>query len=142
MIGECQLGWRGLPAVLAYHPGPDCLGRVCARHRLGRGVRQSLAALQRRIVPRAPALATVIEFSHRLTSGLSLLAIAALVVWIFRAWRAVIGPAGGGLSGVADRDEARLAPGWCSSSWWPTSDDGRAMFVAVHLLNTFYCSAP
>ena len=36
------------------------------------------------VVPRAPALATMIEFGHRLSSGLSLLLIGGLV---FGAWR-------------------------------------------------------
>jgi cytochrome c oxidase assembly protein subunit 15 len=38
------------------------------------------------IVPRAPALETAIEFAHRATSGLALLAVVVLVVWAFRAF--------------------------------------------------------
>lgn len=37
------------------------------------------------VVPRAPALETVIEFTHRATSGLSLLLVVALVAWTWRA---------------------------------------------------------
>ena len=36
------------------------------------------------VVPRAPALATIIEMTHRLTSGLALLAVVALVIWAIR----------------------------------------------------------
>src|SRR5512139_2354559 len=38
------------------------------------------------VVPRAPQVETMIEFSHRLTSGLSLVLIAVLVVWGFRVY--------------------------------------------------------
>jgi cytochrome c oxidase assembly protein subunit 15 len=37
------------------------------------------------VVPRAPQVATVIEFAHRVTSGLALGLVIALVVWTFRA---------------------------------------------------------
>jgi heme A synthase len=37
------------------------------------------------VVPRAPSLQTIIEFTHRLTSGAALIAILGLVVWSFRA---------------------------------------------------------
>lgn len=38
------------------------------------------------IIPLAPTVATVIEFSHRLTSGIALLTVAGLLVWSFRAF--------------------------------------------------------
>src|SRR5436853_6203595 len=36
------------------------------------------------VLPRAPSVERIIEFSHRLTSGLSLLLVVALCVWAFR----------------------------------------------------------
>ena len=38
------------------------------------------------VVPRSPALATIIEFTHRVTSGLALALVAGLVAWAFRAF--------------------------------------------------------
>ena len=38
------------------------------------------------VVPRAPEAKTVVEFTHRLTSGLALLLVVGLVVWAFRAY--------------------------------------------------------
>ena len=38
------------------------------------------------VVPREPALATIIEMTHRLTSGLALLAVVGLVVWAIRSF--------------------------------------------------------
>src|SRR5215207_4945149 len=37
------------------------------------------------MLPRAPSVATLIEFSHRLTSGLALIAVVILLVWTRRA---------------------------------------------------------
>jgi heme A synthase len=36
------------------------------------------------VVPRAPALETLVEFTHRATSGIALLLVFALAVWVFR----------------------------------------------------------
>jgi heme A synthase len=38
------------------------------------------------VILRSPALATVIEFTHRITSGLDLLLLVAMLVWAFRAF--------------------------------------------------------
>jgi heme A synthase len=38
------------------------------------------------VIPSAPQLKTVIEFSHRLTSGLALIAVVILAIWAFRAF--------------------------------------------------------
>ena len=37
------------------------------------------------VIPRAPSVATLIEYSHRLTSGLALLGVLALLAWTWRA---------------------------------------------------------
>lgn len=39
------------------------------------------------VIPREPSIKTLIEFSHRLTSGLALLLVVSMVVWAFRATR-------------------------------------------------------
>ena len=38
------------------------------------------------VVPRAPAVDTLIEFTHRMSSGLALLSVAGLLIWAFRAF--------------------------------------------------------
>ena len=38
------------------------------------------------VIPRAPSIATLVEYSHRLTSGLALLGVVALMVWTWRVW--------------------------------------------------------
>jgi cytochrome c oxidase assembly protein subunit 15 len=90
-------------------------------------------------LPRDPTVATLIEFTHRATSGLALLALLALVVAVWRSR-----PAG---------HPARSAAGWSMLFMLTEAGVGaglvlfelvadnrsmaRALFMAVHLANTF-----
>ncbi|HSB18890.1 MAG TPA: COX15/CtaA family protein [Anaeromyxobacteraceae bacterium] len=90
------------------------------------------------VIPRAPALETAIEFTHRATSGLSLLLVIALVVWTRRALprghaarRAAL--AGLGLMVVeALLGAALVLYGWVARDTSPE----RGWVMAVHLTNT------
>lgn len=91
------------------------------------------------VLPRAPEVATMIEFTHRLTSGVALLLVAALVVWAFRAR-----PKGDRLrfwavaSGAFIVSEALLGAGLVLFGL--VADDAspaRAFAMIAHLLNTF-----
>lgn len=91
------------------------------------------------VIPRAPDLEMLIEYSHRLTSGLALLGVVALAWWTFRAC-----PAG---------HPARRGAGWSLFFMLTEAAVGallvlfqlvadnasmaRALFMAVHLVNTF-----
>ncbi len=91
------------------------------------------------VVPLAPTTQMVVEFSHRVTSGLALLSVVALAVWT---WRAA--PAG---------HPARRTAGWSMFFMLTEAAVGaalvlfrlvadnasmaRAMFMSVHLVNTF-----
>ncbi len=91
------------------------------------------------VVPRAPALETVVEFSHRLTSGLSLVLIAALIVWGWRVFKPG-SPARKTLvaSGVFIILEA-LIGAWLVLAGLTAENDSvaRAVSMALHLINTF-----
>lgn len=92
------------------------------------------------VVPRAAQTATLIEFSHRLTSGLALLLVVALVIAVFRSR-----PRG---------HAARPAAAWAMAFMAGEAAVGamlvlfelvagnrslaRGLFMAVHLLNTFF----
>jgi cytochrome c oxidase assembly protein subunit 15 len=105
----------------------------------GAGCGQHWPLCNGEIVPRAPAVATIIELTHRLTSGLALLALLALVVAVWRAR-----PAG---------HPARRAAGWSMVFMLIEAGVGaglvlfqlvadnpsmaRALAMAVHLANTF-----
>ena len=91
------------------------------------------------VIPRAPAVATLIEYSHRLTSGLALLAVVALLVWTWRACAAGH-PArrGAVLSLIFILTEAAVGAGLVLFEL--VADNAtmaRAMFMAAHLVNTF-----
>jgi len=91
------------------------------------------------VVPREPAMATIVELTHRVTSGVALLALAALVVTVWRNR-----PSG---------HPARRAAGWAMLFMLTEAGVGaglvlfelvadnasmaRALFMAVHLANTF-----
>ena len=125
--------------VLAYNVAVIAWGAYVRATGSGAGCGNHWPLCNGEIVPRAPGIATMIEFSHRLTSGLSLVAIAVLVVWTFRACAAGH-PAriGAVLSGVLILTEAAVGAGLVLFEL--VADNAtmaRAMFVAVHLLNTF-----
>ncbi|HSC25800.1 MAG TPA: COX15/CtaA family protein [Vicinamibacterales bacterium] len=91
------------------------------------------------VVPRAPGVATLIEYSHRLSSGAALLAVVALLVWIRRTCPPGH-PArlGSVLSVVFMITEAAVGAGLVLFEL--VADDAsaaRAMFMSTHLLNTF-----
>jgi heme A synthase len=91
------------------------------------------------VLPQAPRTATVIEFSHRLTSGIALLMVVGLLVWAFRAFP----------RGHATRKAAlwamafmvgEAAVGAALVLFRLVADNpsmARAMFGATHLVNTF-----
>lgn len=90
------------------------------------------------IIPRAPEAATRIEFTHRVTSGLSLLLVAALGVWAFRAF-----PRGSRvrkfafLSAVFLVMEALLGAGLVLLEYVAyNTSPGRAVYLSAHLINT------
>jgi heme A synthase len=91
------------------------------------------------VVPRAAQLETMIEFAHRITSGLSVVLIAALILW---GWR--LSRPGHPIrkmlvaSGVFILLEA-LIGAWLVLAGLTADNDsiGRAVSMALHLINTF-----
>jgi len=91
------------------------------------------------VLPRAPAVATLIEFTHRTTSGVALLLVVGLIAWSFRTrakgdrlrfWAAA--------SGAFIVSEALLGAGLVLFRL--VADDAstaRAFAMVAHLLNTF-----
>lgn len=125
--------------VLVYNIGVILWGAYVRATGSGAGCGSHWPLCNGQVVPRAPTVETLIEFSHRLTSGLALLAVAALLVWTWRSCPPghparrgavlsmvfMLAEAGVGAALVLFRlvaDNASLA---------------RALFMAVHLVNTF-----
>jgi len=91
------------------------------------------------VVPRAPALETMVEFMHRATSGIALLLVVALAAWVFRA-RPKGHPArrAAGASVVFILVEAAVGAALVLFGLVAENDSvARALFMAGHLANTF-----
>jgi heme a synthase len=91
------------------------------------------------VIPRSPTIETLIEYSHRLTSGIALIAVVVLAWWVWRAC-APGHPArkGAALSLVFMLTEAAVGAGLVLFQLVADNASmARAMFMAVHLVNTF-----
>jgi heme A synthase len=91
------------------------------------------------VVPRAPALDTMVEFAHRATSGLALLLVFALALWVFRD-RPKGHPARPAAAASVFFILVEAAVGAALVLFGLVADNdsvARALFVAGHLANTF-----
>lgn len=91
------------------------------------------------VIPRPQSVETLIEFTHRATSGLALLAVFAMFLWVFRAYpRGHIVRLGASLSLFFIVVEALLGAGLVLFEWVAHNTSvARAISMAVHLANTF-----
>src|SRR5678810_377041 len=72
------LGWNLLVILWGVFLRASKSGDGCGQHWL---------TCQGEVIPPAPQLKTIIEFSHRVTSSLAGIVIIILVVWAFKRWR-------------------------------------------------------
>ena len=126
-------------AVLAYNVAVILWGAYVRATGSGAGCGNHWPLCDGQVIPRDPGIATLIEFSHRLTSGLALLAVVALLVWVRRACEpghpARIGAV---LSLVLILFEAAIGAGLVLFEL--VADNAtmaRALFMGLHLTNTF-----
>ncbi len=73
--------------VLAYNLVVILWGVFLRASKSGDGCGQHWLTCHGEVIPSAPELKTVIEFTHRLTSALDGVLVIVLVVWAFRIWR-------------------------------------------------------
>jgi cytochrome c oxidase assembly protein subunit 15 len=91
------------------------------------------------VVPRAPGVETMVEYTHRLTSGVALLLVFLLAVWVFRE-RPKRHPARGAAmaSVLFILTEAAVGAGLVLLQLVAENESvARALFMAGHLANTF-----
>ena len=70
--------------VLAYNVVVILWGVFLRASKSGDGCGQYWLTCHGEVIPSAPELKTVIEFSHRLTSGVAFFAVLILLIWAFR----------------------------------------------------------
>jgi heme a synthase len=125
--------------VLAYNVAVIVWGAYVRATGSGAGCGSHWPLCNGSMIPRTPSVATMIEYSHRLTSGLALLSVVALVVWALRALpRGHAARTGAVLSLVFMVTEAGVGAGLVLFQLVADNvSAARAMFMGVHLLNTF-----
>ncbi len=126
-------------SVLAYNVAVILWGAYVRATGSGAGCGAHWPLCNGEMVPRAPDAAMLIEYSHRVTSGLALVGVVLLLVWTWRATRPGH-PArtGAVLSLLFMLTEAAVGAGLVLFQL--VADNAtmaRAMFMAVHLVNTF-----
>lgn len=125
--------------VLAYNIFVILLGAYVRASGSGAGCGAHWPLCNGVIVPRPERIETIIEFSHRITSGLTLVLIAILVIW---AWRKYPPKSpiriSSALAGVFIITEALVGAGLVLFQLVEKNDSVyRAVSVMVHLVNTF-----
>lgn len=105
----------------------------------GAGCGSHWPACNGQIIPRAAQIETLVEFTHRLTSGLALALVVGLLVWAWRAYpRRHPARLGAALSMLFITSEALVGAGLVLFGL--TADDdstARAVVIVIHLINTF-----
>jgi len=126
-------------AVLAYNLGVIAWGAYVRATGSGAGCGAHWPLCNGEVIPRAPDAEMLVEFSHRLTSGLALVAVVALAIWVMRACRPGH-PArmGAAWALVFMLMEAALGAGLVLFQLVADNESiARALFMAAHLANTF-----
>ena len=126
-------------SVLAYNVAVIGWGAYVRATGSGAGCGNHWPLCNGQMVPPSPTIATLIEYSHRLTSGLALLSVVALLAWTWRACR----PGHPARTGAAASlffmlTEAAVGAGLVLFQLVAdNASAARTMFMGVHLLNTF-----
>jgi heme A synthase len=126
-------------AVLGYNVAVIVWGAYVRATGSGAGCGAHWPLCNGEIIPRAARVATLVEFSHRLTSGAALICVLALAIWTWRACRSGHPARSGALLSVFFMlTEAAVGAGLVLFQLVADNASfARAMFLAVHLINTF-----
>jgi len=124
--------------VLAWNVGVILWGAYVRATGSGAGCGAHWPLCNGEVVPRAPDTAMLVEFSHRLTSGMALILVFALAVWI---WRTVAAGHQARRAGVASAVfivvEALLGAGLVLFGLVARDESlARALVMPLHLANT------
>jgi heme A synthase len=125
-------------SVLAFNLAVVLWGAFVRATGAGAGCGQHWPLCNGEMLPRSPSLNTMIEFTHRVTSGIDLALVALLVWWAFRAFpRGHAVRLGAGLSAVFLATEALLGAALVLLEHVAgNQSSARAYSLSAHLLNT------
>ncbi|WP_396624863.1 COX15/CtaA family protein [Luteitalea sp.] len=135
MLSLARTAWL----VLAYNLAVIAWGAYVRATGSGAGCGAHWPLCDGRLVPRSLGVSTLIEYSHRITSGIALVSVVLLLVWVRRACPAGH-PArrGATMTVVFMLLEAAVGAGLVLFELVADNASiARALFMAVHLTNTF-----
>ncbi len=126
-------------AVVAYNVAVILWGAYVRASGAGAGCGAHWPLCNGEVIPQTGQLKTLIELTHRLTSGLSLVLIVSMAIWTFRAYpRGHVVRRGAALSVLFILTEALIGAGLVLFELVADNASmARAMFMSVHLINTF-----
>jgi len=126
-------------AVLGYNLLVVAWGAFVRATGSGAGCGKHWPTCNGQFVPRAPGMETMVEFTHRATSGIALLLVVALAVWAFRAFpRGHAARKASAAAVVLMLVEAAVGAGLVLYGWVARDESpARGWVMAVHLVNTF-----
>ena len=109
----------------------------------GAGCGDNWPLCQGEVIPRPESIETVIEFSHRVTSGLALIAVVVLLIWAFRAYpKGSVVRKGAVASVIFMILEALIGAALVLLEYVAFNVSvGRAIWMGGHLINTFLLMA-
>lgn len=133
--GAARFAW----ITLAYTLGVILWGAYVRASGSGAGCGDHWPLCNGAVIPRDASVATLIEYSHRLTSGLALIFVVALLVWVWRVCAAGHPARTGAVLGVLFMLlEAAIGAGIVLFQYVADNESmARALWMAVHLANTF-----
>jgi heme A synthase len=125
-------------SVLAFNLAVVLWGAFVRATGAGAGCGKHWPLCNGEMLPRSPGLNTMIEFTHRVTSGIDLALVALLVLWAFRAFpRGHAVRLGAALSGIFLTSEAVLGAALVLLEHVAQNQSSaRAYSLSAHLLNT------
>lgn len=123
--------------VLLFNVGVILLGALVRATGSGAGCGESWPTCDGRLIPELSG-STAIEFTHRAASGVALLLVGLLVLWVWRSVpRGGVARTGAAIAGVAVVGEALIGALIVLSRWVADDDSvARAVAVPLHLVNT------
>jgi heme A synthase len=128
-----QLAW----IVLGFNLLVILWGALVRASRSGEGCGDHWPLCNGTVIPHAAQIATVIEFTHRITTGIAFISVVVMAVWAFRRYRQELVWPAAASSLVLIITEALLGAGLVLFKYVGSDASfGRVIYLSAHLINT------
>jgi heme A synthase len=125
--------------VLAYNIGVILWGAFVRATGSGAGCGSHWPLCDGVVIPQSPQFETIVELTHRMTSGIAMLLVAGMLIWAFKAFpKGHRVRFGASWSSIFIIIEALLGASLVLFGWVGDDDSvARAISISLHLVNTF-----